>query len=164
MFLSRETHSVKQNQLKPNPTTKTDCKARVSAHVSANGTCRVTSVVVEHNHGLSLMKSCFYLCNRNISTSAKSRLELADEAGIRVMKNFNYFVVESKGYENVPFKENDARNYIEKARQLKLGVGDLEALGYFNRMPDKISNFYHLMRMDQDNRMKYVFGQMQEVG
>ncbi|GAV83643.1 FAR1 domain-containing protein [Cephalotus follicularis] len=85
---TRKPHSVKQNPLKPNPATKTDCKAIVSAHVSANGTCRVTSVVVEHNHGLNPMKSRFYLCNINISRSAKRQLELADEDGICVTNFF----------------------------------------------------------------------------
>ncbi|GAV85724.1 hypothetical protein CFOL_v3_29158, partial [Cephalotus follicularis] len=65
---------------------------------------------------------------------------------------------ESKGYEIVPFREKDAQDYIEKARRLRLGVRDVEALlGYVNRIKDKNSNFYHLMRMNNDNRMDDVF-------
>ena len=37
-------------------------------------------------------------------------------------------VVETGGFENFSFLEKDARNYIDKVRQLRLGEGDVVAI------------------------------------
>ncbi|XP_042983210.1 protein FAR1-RELATED SEQUENCE 5-like [Carya illinoinensis] len=53
-------------------------------------------------------------------------------------KSFNALVVEAGGFEKLPFIEKDARNYIDKARHLRLGKGGADALrGYFERMQYK---------------------------
>nr|GEW47971.1 protein FAR1-related sequence 5-like [Tanacetum cinerariifolium] len=46
-------------------------------------------------------------------------------------KSFNTFVVQSEGYEDLPFTEKDYRNYIDKVKRLKFGEGYAEAIqGY----------------------------------
>lgn len=40
---------------------------------------------------------------RNISASAKKRIEMNDCARINIIRNFNSIVVEAGGYENVSF-------------------------------------------------------------
>ena len=73
-------------------------------------------------------------------------------------KEFHSLVVEAKGYENLQFGERDCRNYISKVRQLKLGVGDAEALrNYFIRMQRRNSNFFYVIDMDDDGRLRNVF-------
>jgi hypothetical protein len=44
-----------------------------------------------------------------------------DRAGIRTSKNFESLVVESGGFESLPYGERDCRNYINKAREIRLG-------------------------------------------
>ncbi|XP_041026983.1 protein FAR1-RELATED SEQUENCE 5-like [Juglans microcarpa x Juglans regia] len=67
-------------------------------------------------------------------------------------------IVEAGGYDNLPFVEKDARNYIDKARHLRLGKGGVDALhGYFERMQYKNDGFYSLMDLDDDGRLKNVF-------
>uniref|UniRef100_A0A803NR52 Protein FAR1-RELATED SEQUENCE n=1 Tax=Cannabis sativa TaxID=3483 RepID=A0A803NR52_CANSA len=64
----------------------------------------------------------------------------------------------SGGHENVPFLEKDCRNLIEKARRLRLGVGDAEAIHkYFVQMQSKNSSFFYMMDLDDKSRIKNVF-------
>ncbi|XP_062162209.1 protein FAR1-RELATED SEQUENCE 4-like [Alnus glutinosa] len=85
-------------------------------------------------------------------------LDLNDRAGIRTSKNFESLVVESGGFENLPFGERDCRNYINKARELRLGKGGGQALcDYFSRMQKQNSGFYFMMEMDDDSRLRNVF-------
>ncbi|KAF5468087.1 hypothetical protein F2P56_012268 [Juglans regia] len=138
------------NISKPRPTTKTDCKARINA-VLADGVLRITTVCNAHNHGLSPQKARFFRCNRAIDDSVKRQLDINDKAGIGMAKSFNALVVEAGGFEKLPFIEKDARNYIDKARHLRLGKGGADALrGYFERMQYKNDGFYSSMDLDDD--------------
>ncbi|GLT54152.1 hypothetical protein SLA2020_273750 [Shorea laevis] len=141
------------------PTTiKTDCKARICARLCVDGTWYLTKVVIEHNHGLSPGKARLFRCHKHIDDSVKKRLVMNDKAGIRTNKNFYSLVVESGGYENLPFGERDARNFIEKARELRLGKGGGQALcDYFKRMQKKNEGFHYVIDMDDNNRMRNVF-------
>lgn len=58
----------------------------------------------------------------------KRRLELNDEVGIKVNKIFYSLVVQTGGYDNLTFGEKDCRNYLDKARRLRLGIRDAEAI------------------------------------
>jgi hypothetical protein len=67
-------------------------------------------------------------------------------------------VFESGGFKSLPFGERDCRNYINKARELRLGKGGGQALcDYFNRMQKQNSGFYYTMEMDDDFRLRNVF-------
>ena len=58
----------------------------------------------------------------------------------------------------MPFGETDCRSYIIKVRQLRLGLGDAEALrNYFVRMQKRSSNFFYVIDMDDEGRMRNVF-------
>ena len=88
----------------------------------------------------------------------KRRLELNDQAEINVSRNFRSFVVEADGYENLTFGEKDCRNYIDKVRRLRLGTGDAEAIQkYFVRMQKQNSQFYYVMDVDDESRLRNVF-------
>ncbi|XP_042939478.1 protein FAR1-RELATED SEQUENCE 4-like [Carya illinoinensis] len=138
------------NVSKPRPTMKMDCKAKVNA-ILFDGMLHITTVENAHNHGLSPRKARFFRCNRAINDSVKRQLDINDKAGISMAKSFNSLVVEAGGYDNLPFVEKDARNYIDKARHLRLGKGDAYALcGYFERMQYKNYGFYSLMDLDDD--------------
>ena len=126
------------NVANPRPTGKTECKAKINALKVADGKFRLTTVHNIHNHGLSPKKSHFFRCNREVSDSVKRVLDINDEAGIRMNKSFGSLVIGAGGFENLPFLEKDCRNYIDKARHLRLGAGGAGALqDYFMRMQYK---------------------------
>ncbi|XP_035550982.1 protein FAR1-RELATED SEQUENCE 5-like [Juglans regia] len=122
------------NVAKPRPTGKTDCKARINA-LKVRGKMQLTTVNNTHNHGLSPQKSRFFRSNREVSETVKRVLDTNDLAGIRMNKSFGSLVVGAGGFENLPFLKKDCRNYIDKARHLRLGAGGAGALrDYFCRM------------------------------
>ena len=88
----------------------------------------IGNLFLEHNHAVSPSKSRYYRCNHSISPYVKKQLEINEEAGIKMAQSFKFIVVEAGGYESVPFLEKDARNHVDKARQLRLGEGDAIAI------------------------------------
>ncbi|XP_042979899.1 protein FAR1-RELATED SEQUENCE 5-like [Carya illinoinensis] len=145
------------NVARPRPTSKTDCKAMINA-LFRKGVLTLSSVNNTHNHGLSPQKSRFFRCNREVSESVKRVLDINDQAGIRMNKSFASLVQEAGGFENLPFNEKACRNYIDKARHLRLGKGGAGALReYFARMQYKNDGFFSLMDMDDDERLRNVF-------
>jgi hypothetical protein len=109
--------------LKPNPTAGLGCKAKVNVVRGPDGKFHISTAVLDHNHTLSPHKSRLFRCNKRLDLHVKRRLELNDQAGIRVNKNFNSLVVAADGHENLTFGEKECHNYLEKTRRLKLGSG-----------------------------------------
>jgi hypothetical protein len=118
----------------------------------------LSNVELKHNHLLSSGKARFFRNNRKINDVAKRLLELNDRVGIRLSKNLNSVAVESGGFESLSFGERDCRNYIIKARELRLGKGGAQVLyDYFSRMQKQNGGFYFAMNMDDDSRLRNVF-------
>ncbi|XP_022891821.1 protein FAR-RED IMPAIRED RESPONSE 1-like [Olea europaea var. sylvestris] len=144
--------------LRPQPTSQTDYKARISAFANYNGTWRINTVNLEHNHKTSPSKSRMFRCNQELSANVKRKLELNDIVGIPLYKSFNSAIVEAGGYENMTCIEKDCQNYIEQVRLLRLGEGDAAALqSYFSQMQARCSGFYFAMDLDDESRLKNVF-------
>ncbi|KAG2718725.1 hypothetical protein I3760_03G232800 [Carya illinoinensis] len=136
------------NISKPRPIIRIDCKARVNATLSKNEKWVFTTVKNVHNHITVSPKK----------TRLQRILDLNDQAGIRMNKNFNSLVVDAGGYENLTFQEKDCRNFIDKARYLQLGKGGGEALNhYFQRMRDRNDDFVSNTDVDDDGRLRNVF-------
>ncbi|KAF5477376.1 hypothetical protein F2P56_004024 [Juglans regia] len=96
--------------------------------------------------------------SQEVNESVRRVLDTNDEVGIQMNKNFHALVTEAGGFENVPFGEKDCRNYIDKARHLRLGKDGTQALfEYFRRMQYKNDGFFSLMELDDDDRLKNVF-------
>ncbi|XP_022857036.1 protein FAR1-RELATED SEQUENCE 5-like [Olea europaea var. sylvestris] len=144
--------------LRPQPTSQTHCKARISASTYSHGTWRINTVNLQHNHKTSPLKSRLFWCNLELSANVKRKLELNDIAKILLHKSFNFVVVEVGGYENMTRVEKDCRNYIEQVRQLRLGEGDAAALqSYFSHIQARCSGFYFAMYLDDESRLRTVF-------
>ncbi|XP_041025369.1 protein FAR1-RELATED SEQUENCE 5-like [Juglans microcarpa x Juglans regia] len=145
------------NVANPRLTGKTKCKAKINA-LKSYAKLRLTTVHNIHNHGLSLKKSRFFRCNREVSDSVKRVLDTNDLGGIRMNKSFGSLVVGVGGFENLPFLEKDCCNYIDKARHLRLDAGGASALReYFCRMQYTNYGFFALMDLDDDRRLRNVF-------
>jgi hypothetical protein len=149
----------KSNASKVTPTiNRTGCKAKICARLWDDGMWYLSKVVLEHNHQVSPRKARFLRCFKNINDTTKRRLDLNDRTEICLNKNFKSLVVEMGGFENLPFGEKDRRNFIAKARELRLGKGGGQALcDYFRRMQDMNDGFYYVMDMDDDARLRNVF-------
>ena len=79
---------------------------------------RLTTVVLDHVHTLSLGKAKYFRCHKQMDSYVKTRLELNDKAEIRISKNYKSIVIEAGGFEKLPFGEKDCRNHVDKARRL----------------------------------------------
>ncbi|XP_042942634.1 protein FAR1-RELATED SEQUENCE 5-like [Carya illinoinensis] len=143
------------NISKPRPTTRTDCKARVNATLSKNEKWVFTTVENVHNHiTVSPKKTRLLRSHKFLDEYSQRILDLNDRAGIRMNKNFNSLIVDAGGYENLTFQEKDCRNFIDKARHLRLGKGGGEALNhYFQRMRDQNDGFVSNMDVNDDGRL-----------
>ncbi|XP_042974885.1 protein FAR1-RELATED SEQUENCE 5-like [Carya illinoinensis] len=118
---------------------------------------KVSSVNNSHNHGLSLQKSRFFCCNKEVSESIKRVLDINDQVGIRINKSFASLVQEASRFENLSFNEKDYRNYIDKVRHIQLGKGGVGTLReYFSRMQYKKDELFSLMDMDDDGWLRNV--------
>ncbi|XP_044476192.1 protein FAR1-RELATED SEQUENCE 5-like [Mangifera indica] len=147
-----------RNAFKMHPMTKIDCKARIRASIRFDDKWTISSAILDHNHELnSPAKTRYFKSNRIIHPSVKRKLEVNDRAGIRPNKNFNALIVEAGGAKNLPFLQKDCRNYIEKVKRLRLGVGDASAIQkYFLKMQSENSNFFNTMDLDEEGRLKNV--------
>ncbi|XP_020262716.1 protein FAR1-RELATED SEQUENCE 5-like [Asparagus officinalis] len=128
-------NSTCQNPLKPQTSYRVGCNAKITARLNLDGRWEISVVVLEHNHGLSPTKSRFFRCNRRISAHVRHQINLNDQAGIRINKNFSSLVHEAGGYENLLCDEKACRNLVDESRRLRLGEGDASAImKYFPRM------------------------------
>lgn len=59
------------NSLKQQPTSQTDCRARILAFLLSNGQWRVNTALLEHNHETSPSKSRLYRCNQELTANVK---------------------------------------------------------------------------------------------
>ena len=126
---------------------------------------RILSFIENHNHDLSPSKSRHFVVFLHISTDTRKRLLINDNADVRVNSSIKYFIIEAGGYENVTYNQKDVRNFLDKKRRLKCREGDGQALhDYFVRMQGKNSNFYHALDLDDELRVRNVFGLMRGVG
>ncbi|PIA65430.1 hypothetical protein AQUCO_00100727v1 [Aquilegia coerulea] len=140
---------------RPNP--RVGCDAHLKVKMDSNK-WKIISFESEHNHVCSPSKSHRFRSHKHMESGSKKRLELHCDAGIRVNKSFHSMVVDAGGHANVLFGQKDARNYVNKYKRLKLQEGDAEAMHkYFTRMQQKNPNFFYLVDLDPEGRLRNVF-------
>ncbi|XP_041001739.1 protein FAR-RED ELONGATED HYPOCOTYL 3-like [Juglans microcarpa x Juglans regia] len=88
----RKARIKSSNLANPCLTGKTDRKASINA-LRVEEKMWLTTVHNTLNHGLSLMKSRFFRCNREVSESIKRVLDINDLTGIRLNKSYRSLVV-----------------------------------------------------------------------
>uniref|UniRef100_A0A453IWL2 Protein FAR1-RELATED SEQUENCE n=1 Tax=Aegilops tauschii subsp. strangulata TaxID=200361 RepID=A0A453IWL2_AEGTS len=129
-----------KNSFKPNPSTRMQCPAKSNFSRRGENFC-ITTVTLEHNHPISPSKARFLRCHKKVDLHSKRRLELNDQAGACMNKNFGSPVMEAG---NLEFGEKEYTNYLQEKRSLKLGAGDAHALyQYFLHMQSKDPAFFH---------------------
>ena len=108
-----KTQCSEKNSFMPNPSTRMQCPAKSNFSRREEKFC-ITSLTLDHNHPISPSKSRFFRCHKKLDLHSKRRLELNDQAGIRMNKNFGSLVMEAGGYGNLEFGEKECRNAREK--------------------------------------------------
>ncbi|XVE98639.1 hypothetical protein REPUB_Repub03eG0124000 [Reevesia pubescens] len=155
---TRKIHLVGKDLFKPKFLTKMGCKAIMIFKVCVDGKFEVTTVQLDHNHLLIPGKARHFRCNIMLDEHVKMRLELNDQVRISATKNYQYLMVEVFGYEKVTLNQKDCCNSIEKVRQTRLDMGDVEAVcKYFTNMHDNDPNFFYAMDIDEDCRIRNLF-------
>ena len=119
------------NILKPQPSHRTGCKARICTSLQNDGCWRLNTVVNDHNHDMTLGKSRYLPQHRKVSLYVKRKLVINDLAGVRMSKSVRSIVFEDGGYENMSCLEKDCRNHIESVKKLRLGEGDTQVVSNF---------------------------------
>ncbi|CAL5323094.1 unnamed protein product [Camellia sinensis] len=147
------------NPLKPSLSTKIGCKARVRGSLQKDGRYMLTTVNLEYNHDLIPTDSRHFTMNKKILTPMKRRLEINDQAGIGVSRNYHSMVVEAGGYESLTFDEQNAKNYIDRGRRLRLGEGNAQSLqSYFMRMQAHSERFFYVIDVNDECHIRNLFG------
>lgn len=150
------TRGMKVNQL--HPQTKTDCKAKITTVILADGKWKLSSFVLDHNHVVSPGKARFHRCHRVLHANVKRKLLVHAKAGVRPNKSYTSLAVEQGGYDKLEYTEKDCRNYLNKKMRLELREGDAMAMqNYFLRMKSDNSDFFHIMDLDEEGRLRNVF-------
>ncbi|PHT32393.1 hypothetical protein CQW23_28730 [Capsicum baccatum] len=106
-----------------------DCKARVNCHLMTDGSCAVTTVILEHNHELDPTLSRFL--HRKLSRTLKRSLVAHDIACLRPSKSIRFLEVEVGGPERMRSTSKDCRNYILQQQRLQTLSSDAAALHKF---------------------------------
>ena len=84
--------NTSQNALKPQVSYRTGCTANLTAQLNLYEGWQISVVVIDHNHKTSQTKSHLFHCNRRISAHVRHQINLNDQAGIQMNKNFGSLV------------------------------------------------------------------------
>nr|GMD08031.1 protein FAR-RED IMPAIRED RESPONSE 1-like [Ipomoea batatas] len=131
--------STSKNLLSSKLSTKTRCQAKIRCKRCEDESFKITIVELSHDHDLSPGKVRHLRCHRKLNEQVKRRLDINDQAGIAPNKNFRSLVVDA-------------------VRRKRLGVGDAEAVcKYFAKMQQSDPNFFYVMDVDEDSRLRNSF-------
>ncbi|KAM3205141.1 hypothetical protein P3L10_028551 [Capsicum annuum] len=84
-----------------------------------DGSCIVTTAILEHNHKLDPTLSHFLPCHRELSRTLKRSLVTHDIAGLRPSKSIRLLEIEAGGSERMTCTPKDYRNNILEQRRLR---------------------------------------------
>ena len=95
-----------QNPLRPQVSYTIGCTAYLTTRLNLYEKWQISVVVLDHNHKMSPTKNHFFCCNRRINAHIRHQINLNDQAGIQINKNFGSLVHKYGGYENISCDDN----------------------------------------------------------
>ncbi|XP_041015275.1 protein FAR1-RELATED SEQUENCE 5-like [Juglans microcarpa x Juglans regia] len=110
------------NVTKPRQTVKMGCKVRINAVLNVEGGYTISKVILDHTHAYSPGKARHFRCFKKVDARVAKRLEINDEASIRLSKNFKFVVIEAGGYENVTFGRRSVEITLTKHDDFASGL------------------------------------------
>lgn len=143
-----------RNKSKQNPSTKTQCPAKLNFRLHGPDKFCLTSLILEHNHDLSPSETGVIVCrNKTTGVSAKRR-RLESSGRSEVCANN----AKGGGFENPQLGENECTDNSKEETWLKFSAEDTHVLyRYFFRMQSKNPNFFYAMDFDENSRLRNVF-------
>ncbi|XP_041018010.1 uncharacterized protein LOC121260246 [Juglans microcarpa x Juglans regia] len=85
------------NVMKPRQIEKIGCMAKINVILNNEGGYTLSKVILDHTYVCSLGKARHFRCFKKVDPQVAKRLEINDEAGIWLSKNFKIVVVEAWG-------------------------------------------------------------------
>ncbi|GMQ03049.1 hypothetical protein CsSME_00049007 [Camellia sinensis var. sinensis] len=142
----------------PRPETRTGCPAMIIIRLVDSKRWRTIEVELEHNHPVSPDVKRFYKSHKKMIIAAKKAQQSEPTTEIHTIKLYRTAAVDAvcNGYSNVD--EREGRSPINHSKHLQLKEGDAHAVyNYFCRMKLTNPNFFYLMDLDDEGRLKNVF-------
>lgn len=157
---SREGKSRKSsNSMNPRDTGKIGCKASIKARLnSMTSKWRLDSVVLEHNHELSLSTVAYLRSHRKITTPEKAEISNMHAVNIPTARIYSAIARRKGGRRQLEFTEKDAHNFICRERQSQLKEGDAQSMiSHFTEMQAKNPNFFYTVELNASGQLRSVF-------
>lgn len=143
----------------PRPETRTGCPAMAVIRLLDSRRWRIVELELEHNHPLSPQSKRFFKSHKKMILAAKNAREPQRPVmEVHTIKLYRPTVmdVDCNGYSNL--NEGECTSAVDHSKHLKLKDGDASALyNYFCRMKLTNPNFFYLMDLDDEGRLKNVF-------
>lgn len=143
----------------PRPETRTGCPAMIVIKLVDSKRWRIVEVEIQHNHPVSPDVKRFYKSHKKMILAAKKAQQLEPVMEVHTIKLYRTAAVDvvSSGYSDIDEREG-RRNHINQSKHLELREGDAHAVyNYFCRMKLTNPNFFYLMDLDDEGRLRNVF-------
>ncbi|KAG6401948.1 hypothetical protein SASPL_138816 [Salvia splendens] len=138
----------------PRPETRTGCPAMVIIKLVDAQRWRIVEVELDHNHPLSPESMRFYKSHKKMILAAKKALPSDPVREVHTIKLYRTAVVDGL----CKADPRNERNTMDNSKHLILKEGDsLAAYNYFCRMKLTNPNFFYLVDLDDDGRLKNLF-------
>ncbi|KAL2935302.1 Protein FAR-RED ELONGATED HYPOCOTYL 3 [Bienertia sinuspersici] len=146
-------------QMANRKTKKVGCPVMLHAKFVQKGEWQIRSVVLERKFHEPVPSNAKYIImfHHDDLNAVRRRLFQHHDEGIYIPQIHGSLTVERNGVENFPVSERLLRNVVDKEQRLKIMDGDANAISvYFHRMSTDNQNFFHLHRLDDEERLKDV--------
>lgn len=143
----------------PRPETRTGCPAMIVIKLVDSKRWRIVEVEIQHNHPVSPDVKRFYKSHKKMILAAKEAQQLEPVMEVHTIKLYRTAAVDvvSSGYSDIDEREG-RRNHVNQSKHLELREGDAHAIyNYFCRMKLTNPNFFYLMDLDDEGRLRNVF-------
>lgn len=143
----------------PRPETRTGCPAMIVIRLVDSKRWRIVEVELEHNHPVSPQIKRFYKSHKKMILAArKSQPPQEPVTEMHTIKLYRTAIMDAacNGYSNVD--ESEGVNHVDHSKHLELKEGDaLAVYNYFCRMKLTNPNFFYMIDLDDDGRLRNVF-------
>lgn len=143
----------------PRPETRTGCPAMIVIRLMDSKRWRIVEVELEHNHAVSPQIKRFYKSHKKMILAARSAQRPPEPVTeVHTIKLYRTSIVDAvcNGFPIVDEREGIIP--VDQSKHLELKEGDTQAVyNYFCRMKLTNPNFFYLMDIDDDGRLRNVF-------
>ncbi|KAK2994179.1 hypothetical protein RJ640_018164 [Escallonia rubra] len=142
----------------PRPETRTGCPAMIVIKLVDSKRWRIVEVELEHNHPVSPEIKRFYKSHKRMIVAAEKAQQSEPVKEIHTIKLYRTGIVDAEFDLHSNVNEREGRNPVDHSKHLELKEGDTHAVyHYFCRMKLTTPNFFYLMDLDDDGRLRNVF-------